>query len=645
MLLGGCTIVTQELTLEEQRSMITLDRSKMFATDAPITGPITLEEALQRALAYNLDSRMMEMEQALRNNQLNLSRYDLLPQLALNSGYINRNKKNLSLSRDESTGLLTTNPFLSQDPELTNGSLGLTWNVLDFGVSYLQARQNADQLLIAKERRRRVVNQIVQGVRSAYWRAATAEPLYRQIVPILVDARAALADARQAEAQRLSPLIESLQYQKELVEVIRELDVLELDLAVAKSEIASLMGLSPGTTFELSLPPPEQMTVPKLPMTLEQMEETALENRPELREERYQQRISAQDTRKALLGMFPSLNLAATGYTDSNSFLVYQNWADSALRLSWDLINIARYPAVRKTAKSAEELAEARRLALSMATLTQVHVGYHQYNRATRDYDQALVLDDIEKRIFNNINEGANNQGQSPLQRIRAQLAAIYAEVNRYIAYSELHSALANLYVSMGLDLTPELLPSGSETGIADAAATTVSATAPPVAAAVVAPANAAAAAVAAVVAQAAAADNTQVVAAAAAPAAAAPAADTATLARSFVQDWFAAWQARDVAGYLAHYDGGFMPDNNQDIDAWRQTRERNITRHDTIVIELETFDLVAESADEVTVELLMHFTAPTYEDRTSKRLLLRREGDMLGILEEHNLNVEVLGQ
>jgi outer membrane protein TolC len=616
-LLSGCTVSTQQITLDEQRQLITQDRSRMFVT-APITAPITLEEALDRALTYNLDNRLMEMEQALRNNQFNLSRYDLLPQIALNSGYVNRNKENLSLSRDDSTGKLTTNPFLSQDRELSNVTLGLTWNILDFGLSYLQARQNADQLLIATERRRRVVNQIVQGVRSAYWRAATAEPMYKQIVPILVEARQALKAAREAETLRIVPLLDSLQYQKELVEVIRELDVLELDLAIAKTEMASLMGLPPGTNFTLVLPAEELMTVPTIELSIEEMEQQALENRPELREERYQKRISAVETRKALLAMFPSLNFSTTSYTDSNSYLVNQSWADTAMRLSWDLLNIARYPASRKASKSAEELADARRLSLSMAALTQVQISHQQFIRATRDYDQALLLDDIEKRIFNNINEGANNQGQSPLERIRAQLSAVYADVNRFTAYSEVHSALANLYVSMGMDLTPELLPSGISSKVPDGAAAAASSTA----VASIPVVELAVSTVAAI---------------------AAPTTGSAALAQTFVLDWLAAWQARDVTSYFAHYDTNFQPSGGATLGDWRAARERNIARYSNIVVALQDFEVIADDGNEVVVELLVHFTSPGYEDFTRKQVRLRRNGDDFTILVERNLIIDVV--
>ncbi|WP_237133373.1 TolC family protein [Pseudohongiella sp. O18] len=447
--------------------MIKEDLPNVFVQQEPITGALTLEEALARALKYNLDHRLMLMEEVLRNNQLHLSRFDMLPTLALNSGYVTRSNENLNLSRDTGTGNVTTDPSLSQDRNLGTANLNMSWNVLDFGVSYYQAHQNADQYLIAQERRRRVVNQVVQQVRAAYWRAATAEPLYRQVEPLLVEARQALVDAREVESQRLTPPLESLQYQKGLVEVIRELEGMEMDLAIAKAELASLMGLRPGEPFSLALPATDEMQAPQLDMAIEDMEELALLRRPELIEERYQQRISAAETRKALLRLFPSLTLSTSANYDSNSYLVNQNWADAAARLSWNLLNLASGPSAMRAAEAAEDVAEMRRLSLSMAALTQVHVSYQQYLRASKSFDRARVLDDIESRIFLAVSQAADNSAQSPLQRIRARMAAIYAEVNSFRAYAEVHSAVANLYVSMGLDLLPETVESHEITDLA----------------------------------------------------------------------------------------------------------------------------------------------------------------------------------
>lgn len=460
VLLSACAVQPKAITLAEQQALLQADMPMLFVEQEPIVDGITLEEALARALKYNLDNRLMLMEEVLRDNQLHLSRFDMLPALAVNAGYTSRSNDNLNRSKDLVTGVLTNNPSLSQDRNLAYANLALTWNILDFGVSYFQAHQNADQYLIAQERKRRVVNQIVQQVRASYWRAATAEPLYEQILPLLVQARQALEDARSVEEQRLQPPLDVLQYQKGLVEVVRELEAMELDLAIAKTELASLMGLPPGSQFTLVLPPAEEMTPPELRLGLEEMEEIALLNRPELIEEAYQKRISALETRKALLRLFPGVTLTSSVNEDSNSYLVNQNWADVGARLTWNLLNLASGPVAMRAARSSEDVAEVRRLALSLAALTQVHVGYQQYRRARVDYEQALILDDIEQRIYGYVSQGADSQAQSPLQRIRAQMAAIYAEVSSYRAYAEVHSAIANLYVSIGLDLLPATVES-----------------------------------------------------------------------------------------------------------------------------------------------------------------------------------------
>jgi len=87
-------------------------------------------------------------------------------------------------------------------------------------------------------------------------------------------------------------------------------------------------------------------------------------------------------------------------------------------------------------------------------------VSYQQYLRANQSFNRAQMLDDIEGRIFLSVSQAADNAAQSQLQRIRAQMAAIYAEVNSFRAYAEVHSAAANLYVSMGVDLLPDTVES-----------------------------------------------------------------------------------------------------------------------------------------------------------------------------------------
>lgn len=456
---AGCALTPEPITPEERAALVSADRRNLLENQEPVTGPISLEEAIARAIKYNYDYRLTAMDQALQNRQLDLSRYDMLPKLAASAGGTARSNENLTVSENKRTGDRSDDPSLSQDQERATADLTMSWNVLDFGVSYYQARQQADRTLIAGERRRRVVHSVAQQVRSAYWQAVSGERIQAAIAPVLEEARRALADARAVEQQRLRPPLEVLRYQKAVIEIMRQLEAVEQDLAIAKAQLRALMNLQPGQPFTLALPQGFKRDIPPVKLTLEEMEAAALTNRPELREEQYQQRISSAEVRKAILRLLPGLTFTGGGNYDSNSYVQNNFWAEAGLRVSWNLLTLLSGPASIAAAEAQQDLGETRRLALSMATLTQVHVGYQQYQRARRNFEQADLLNSIEQRIFDNTRNAEAGEAQNVLERVRAAASAISSELSRDRAYADVQAATANLMVSLGLDPLPAEVP------------------------------------------------------------------------------------------------------------------------------------------------------------------------------------------
>ncbi|TWC71799.1 TolC family protein [Herbaspirillum sp. SJZ099] len=116
----------------------------------PIAGPLSLDEAIARALKYNLDRRVKMMEEALALNQLDTATWDMLPRFMAQAGYSRRNKDLITNSVDSVTGQPSlSHPYISSDSAHATFDLGLTWNLLDFGLSYIAAKQQADRVLIA----------------------------------------------------------------------------------------------------------------------------------------------------------------------------------------------------------------------------------------------------------------------------------------------------------------------------------------------------------------------------------------------------------------------------------------------------------------------------------------------------------------
>ncbi|MBS1154979.1 MAG: transporter [Proteobacteria bacterium] len=454
----GCAITPQPISVDARRSALPEERANLFLDQEPVNGPITLDEALARAIKYNLDYRLKLMEEALAQKQLDLSRADLLPRLTAAAGYNVRDNENGASSRDLATGNQSLVPSTSQDKGHRTADLTLAWNVLDFGVSYYQAQQQADRTLVAQERRRKTVHLVIQQVRQAYWQAVGAQELEAKISPILEQARQALNDSRKIEAEKLQAPLETLNYQRQLLDIIRQLEAIHSELSQAKPRLASLMNLEPGKS--LMLAQPAKLEIPQLQLPLDKMEETALLHRPELMEARYNERISLLETRKAVAKLLPGLEFSLGAHYDSNSFLVNNAWRDAGIRVSWNLLNLLNASDIRATAEAQHEIAARQRLAVSMAVLTQAHVAYRDYTGRLRQYELSSEMDQVEQRILGHSRNAVRSDAQGKLQEIRAAASALMSELRLYQSYGALQGAYGQVLSSMGLDPLPDTMAS-----------------------------------------------------------------------------------------------------------------------------------------------------------------------------------------
>ena len=147
LLAAGCSIKPTPITKAEQDELLKQDRINAFKDVEPVGPQLTLHEAVARGLKYNLEHRAKMMEQAIALGASELSNFDMLPKLTASAGYYRRNEELITNSKDSVTGKpALNNPYISTDPERVHHDLGLTWNILDFGVSYFSAKQNADRL-------------------------------------------------------------------------------------------------------------------------------------------------------------------------------------------------------------------------------------------------------------------------------------------------------------------------------------------------------------------------------------------------------------------------------------------------------------------------------------------------------------------
>lgn len=467
--ISGCAVTSEpiERSVSEQRAKS--DLQGMYKDQEPLRGPLTLHQAMARAVKYNLEGRLKIMEEALAKRQLDLASFDMLPRMALDAGYVGRNNVNASSSQSVRTGTQSLEPSTSQDRDREVADLTMVWNVLDFGVSYISAKQQGDQRLIVQERRRKVINTIVQDVRSAYWRAMAAERLLKQIDSLMARVQTARDNSQTLSDQRIGDPVQSLGYQRSLIEATRQLEEQRRALSLAKTELATLINLPLGT--QLTLATDDGYQIPELKVDLARLEQEALTSRPELREQDYQTRISAAETRKAMLRLLPGLEFSAGGHYDSNSFLVEQGWADYGVKVTWNLFNVISAPAAINVAKAGEEVATARRQAMSIAVLAQLYVANANYQEAMRQFKTNQQLSDIDGQIVGQLRNRHQAAGIGELELIQGELNNLQADLRRDLSYADLRNAYGQIFASAGLDPLPDQVQSTEVQSIATALA------------------------------------------------------------------------------------------------------------------------------------------------------------------------------
>lgn len=243
----------------------------------------------------------------------------------------------------------------------------------------------------------------------------------------------------------------ALSYQRELTDIQAQAQRLSREMETARMELASLMGLLPDQDFRLSdpgsLPKPGELVV-----NYSDMIDTALVNRPEMRENGYAQRIGDAEIRKSVLEALPSLEGFAGLNTSSNDFLFNADWADYGVRASWNLMTVFQTGTRKKRAEAQAELERRRGLATAMAIMTQVGVSRMRYESLLEEYDTANAAASVQSDITDQVEIQANVQRASNQTLVRERMNRILASARRDQIHADLAQAAAHVYTSLGYD-------------------------------------------------------------------------------------------------------------------------------------------------------------------------------------------------
>jgi outer membrane protein TolC len=463
-MLAGCSMNPQPLSEQQVSEVLAGDKELIDQFREPLTHPIGLHEVMSRAVLFNLEHRVARMEQAVALGSFELAKYDMLPQTDASYGRYSRNKFSASTSISIATGEESLEPSTSSEKDHDIGDFSASWNLLDFGVSYYQAQQEADRYLISRENRKRVLSNLLQQARMLYWRAWAAQNTRDAVLQTLREANQAYSEISQViENRQYTNILPNLRLKRQLFDLIRELETLSDELTQANIELAQMINVPTNTEIRLlGLEPGDELadisSLPVLPVLNEdpvQLEVTALYNSTELAEEIYNVRIDQAETRKALLRLLPGVELNYNYGHDTNKYLVYNSWSEVGAEVSWNLLNLATTKQVLSNTELREELAIQRRLAVNMAVVTKLNLAVYQYSIAQRKLNQAREAKLIDSQIAVHTTNAAMSSAASKVESVVSAAAALRTDLSLLQAYANAQSSYGAVLVALGLNPVP----------------------------------------------------------------------------------------------------------------------------------------------------------------------------------------------
>ncbi|MBI5162670.1 MAG: TolC family protein [Magnetospirillum sp.] len=452
--LMACSTSPEILDFLQLKKIVSEDRGATVVEQPPITEPLTLHEVMARVVAYNLDNRTRMMEEALAGSQVELARYEMLPVLAAQAGFTSRDNHPASTDSSFPSHARSTSYTYSQDRDRFTADVRLSWNILDFGVSYFQAKQTADRFLISQGNRKKLMIRVLQQTRTAYWRAAAAQRLRPELTEMLRDTHAALADVERAQSEQLRPPLASLQLRRALLEILGQLEALDRQLSMSELDLKQLMNLPPTATLRLKTPE-DLPALPKFDRPTDDFELIALINSTDITEQVYQKRIERNESRKALARLLPGIEMFTSYNYDSNSYLFYDHWREAGAKATWNLMRILSAPSNLEVADARENVADMRRRAVNMAVLSRLHIAWWRYQDLTDQYDRARQMDALEREIAILSEAQQEADTGSKVEQVRAQATALRARLRFFEAYANAQDAYGTFLVGLGLDPLP----------------------------------------------------------------------------------------------------------------------------------------------------------------------------------------------
>jgi outer membrane protein TolC len=287
------------------------------------TYTLSLDGAISMGLRQNLDLELSALETLAASNRVTLQKLEAIPSVEAKVNYIGRSNRGASSSQSVITGNQSLEPSVSTEQDRQTRELEASWNLLNATLAVVRSKTASDQEKAAAERQRKAAQDLSQDIIIAYHRALAAQNNLEQIDALKDAADRQLTNTDIAISERWVSMDLGTQNYDQILSRITQFDQTAEAIEIADLELKALLKISPKTDLTLEKTTDFDNPLRRLParMNIAALENYALRNRPEMREQLLNQNIALRNKRLAVMETFPGASVIWTYHRDSNKFI------------------------------------------------------------------------------------------------------------------------------------------------------------------------------------------------------------------------------------------------------------------------------------------------------------------------------------
>ncbi|GBC61693.1 hypothetical protein DENIS_2655 [Desulfonema ishimotonii] len=388
----GCADVYEvDLTAQRQKN---LESDLAFfkpRENMRFSAPLTLSDAIRVGLENNLDIRVRHMMTQIADDTTVAEKLKMLPRLNASGNLFWRDKYLQREYVDKTTGAVSLSNSVSEDTTRKTLSIGLSWNILDFGLSYIRSRQAVMNAEVKVMEEQRQAQTLAMEITAAYWASVLAERDLDYIREIEASVREYKDKAHMMVAQRRLDPIAVKEMESQLLRLTISASELQADIADRRIELCRLMGLTPMARFDLAEKDVFDAYLKQLPdarlLDPKKLELISLNNRPEMYSADLQENIQQDEARAALVSMFPGITFDASWKYDADSHLLNNDWVDVGAGLVSNLLALPYRYAEWKAKEKSVSVSRLQRLMLTAGVIAQVHMALQDYRNKAQHFN------------------------------------------------------------------------------------------------------------------------------------------------------------------------------------------------------------------------------------------------------------------